>query len=56
MSDFNHIVHLLHSAHGEDEHGSHKLAGVAYIVIGFFLTPLLIGVPLMFYGVYKLFE
>lgn len=54
--DFNHIGHMLHNVHKEDENGNHKIAGVAYIVIGFFLTPALIGFPLMLYGVYKLFE
>ncbi|MGA2256830.1 MAG: hypothetical protein ABSG53_19440 [Thermoguttaceae bacterium] len=53
---FHHVFHMLHNAHQADERGNHKLAGVVYIVVGFFLTPVLIGFPLMLYGVYKLFK
>jgi hypothetical protein len=55
--DPNHLArHLLHGAHQEAECGHNKLAGVVYIVVGFFLTPALIGFPLMVYGFYKLFK
>ena len=58
MSNSFHNVthHLLHNAHQAEEHGNHKLAGVVYIVVGFFLAPALIGFPLMAYGVYLLFK
>ena len=58
MSDNSHnFGHtLVHGAREAEKHGNHKLAGVLYIVIGFFLTPWLIGLPLMGYGVYKLFK
>ena len=55
-NDFHRVLHMLHGAHNADEHGSHKAAGVIYIVVGFFLTPVLIGFPLMVYGFYKLFK
>ena len=51
---WQHLAHILHGAQHEEKHGHHKLAGVAYIVAGFFLAPLLIGIPLMLYGFYKL--
>jgi hypothetical protein len=55
MSDYRHVVrHMLHGAHQADQSGSHKLAGIVYIVVGFFLSPALIGFPLMIYGFYKL--
>ncbi len=54
---YQHIVrHMLHGARQAEEQGSHKLAGVVYIVVGFFLTPALIGFPMMLYGFYKLFK
>ena len=40
---------VAHAAH-EDS----KLAGVVLIVVGFFLAPFLIGIPLMLFGAYKL--
>ncbi len=42
---------VAHAAH-EDS----KLAGVVLIVVGVFLTPFLIGIPLMIWGFYKLFK
>lgn len=51
---WHHLAHLLHGAHHESERGNHKLAGVVYLVAGFFLAPLIIGIPLMIYGAYKL--
>jgi hypothetical protein len=56
MSDWRHLTHLLHGAQRESEKGNNKLAGVVFIVAGFFLAPLLIGIPLMIYGFYKLCE
>jgi len=47
---------LLHSAHQANGSGNNKLAGVVYIIVGFFLTPWLVGFPLMLYGFYKLFK
>ena len=50
----SHWWHYLHHAHKADEGGNHKLAGVILIVVGFFLAPALIGIPIMIYGFYKL--
>lgn len=47
-------LHLLHAAHHASHRGHHKAAGLLYMVIGFFLTPILIGIPLMLYGALKL--
>ena len=47
---------LMHGAHCANKNGGHKLAGVIYIVVGFFLAPVLIGLPLMAYGAYLLFK
>jgi hypothetical protein len=45
--------HMLHTArHGE--HKSPKSAAVVYIVIGFFFAPMLIGIPILLYGVFLL--
>jgi len=40
--------------HAAKEQKESKLAGVILIVIGFFLAPVLIGVPIMLVGFYKL--
>lgn len=57
MSDINFIVRqLMNGAHNVNKNGGHKLAGTIYIVVGFFLAPVLIGFPLMAYGVYLLFK
>ena len=46
-------LHATHAAVHEKEHP--KLAGVALIIIGLFLTPfMLIGLPIVGYGIYKL--
>lgn len=45
--------HLLHGAH-RGEHSSPKTAAVIYIVVGVFLAPMLIGIPILIYGIYKL--
>ena len=46
----------LTSANHANGSGNNKLAGVIYIIVGLFLTPWLIGFPLMLYGFCKLFE
>ena len=46
---------LLHGAH-RGEHSSPRTAAVVYIVVGFFLAPMIIGIPILIYGVYKLFS
>jgi hypothetical protein len=50
----NHWIHALHTAHNAEHRGEGKAAAWAYIVIGFFMAPLLIGIPIMIYGFYKL--
>lgn len=52
----NQWTHLLHGAHSASKAGNHKTAGVMYVVIGFFMAPLLIGIPIMLYGFYKLLK
>lgn len=52
MSDWVH--HAVHAAAHEKKNP--KLAGVILIVIGVFFTPFLIGIPIMIYGFYKLFN
>lgn len=49
-----HWSHLAHVAHHADKEGNSRAAGVVWIVIGFFLTPALVGVPIVAFGVYKL--
>ena len=48
----SHWLHAAHAAAHEKEHP--KIAGVMLIVIGFFLAPMLVGIPIMIYGFYKL--
>ncbi len=55
MSDLF-VRQLMQGAHNADKNGGHKLAGIIYIGVGFFLAPVLIGFPLMAYGVYLLFK
>jgi hypothetical protein len=50
----NHWIHGIHAAHRASHQGSHKAAGVIYLIVGFFMAPFLIGIPIMIYGVYKL--
>jgi hypothetical protein len=45
--------HALHAAR-HNEHKNAKASAVVYIVIGFFFAPMLIGIPIMLYGFYKL--
>ncbi len=55
--DLNFVTHqLMGGAHNAKNNGNHKVAGVIYIAVGFFLAPVLIGFPLMAYGVYLLFK
>jgi len=50
----NHWIHAAHKAAHEKKHP--KLAGLLMIVIGLFLTPWLIGIPILIYGFCKLAE
>ena len=45
----NHWIHGAHHAANAASKGS-KLGAVVLIIIGFFLAPMLIGIPLMIYG------
>lgn len=45
----------LHAVHAAQGTGS-KTAAVIYIIAGLFLAPVLIGIPLLVYGIYKLFD
>jgi hypothetical protein len=47
--------HAIHSAR-RGEHDSPKSAAVVYLIVGFFFAPMLIGIPLMLYGLYLLFK
>jgi len=42
-----------HAAH---EKKSNKFAALVLIVVGFFFAPMLIGIPIMLLGFYKLFK
>lgn len=46
------LPHLIHGAMHEKENP--RLAGVMMIIVGLFLTPWLIGLPILALGVYKL--
>lgn len=46
--------HLFHSAHREDEQGRGKAAGVMYVILGLITAPMLIGIPVLLFGFYKL--
>ncbi len=50
MSNWLHAA--THAAHHEKHNP--KLAAVMWIIIGFFLAPMLVGLPMIGYGVYKL--
>ena len=50
----HHWMHGMHAAHRESHRRNHKAAGVIYIIVGFFLAPMLIGIPIMLYGLCKL--
>jgi hypothetical protein len=47
--------HWVHAAHHASKHGG-KAGAVVLIIIGFFLAPMLIGIPLIIWGVVKLFS
>jgi len=47
-----HLPHFVHGAWHEKKHP--RLGGVVLIVIGLFLTPWLIGIPILGMGIYKL--
>ncbi|MEM7205319.1 MAG: hypothetical protein AAF628_34000 [Planctomycetota bacterium] len=46
--------HLVHGAAHEAQRGNSKVAGVMFIIIGFFTAPMLIGIPIMLLGLWKL--
>jgi hypothetical protein len=46
------LPHLIHGAMHEKDHP--KLAGVMLIIVGLFLTPFVIGIPILLLGMYKL--
>jgi hypothetical protein len=53
--DFNHINHLFRGIQAASHEKKHpKIAGLILMVIGFFFVPMLIGIPMMIYGFYKL--
>lgn len=54
MSHLNHLSHVLHAVHHCENRGGSKLTGLAYLVAGIFLAPMLIGIPLAAYGIYKM--
>jgi hypothetical protein len=47
-------MHGLHAAHRASHGGNHEAAGVIYIIVGFFMAPILVGIPIMIYGFWKL--
>ena len=50
----HHLPDLVHKAIEEKKHP--KIAGIILIVVGLFLTPWLIGLPILGLGIYKLCE
>lgn len=52
----HHWWHFLHHAKHASDHGQNKIAGVILLIVGFFLAPMLIGIPLMLFGAYKLLK
>jgi len=55
--DFNRLNYLcrgIQAAAHEEKHP--KVAGLILMVIGFFFVPMLIGIPMMLYGFYKLLK
>jgi hypothetical protein len=48
----HHLPHLIHGAMHEKKHP--KIAGMMLIIVGIFLTPWLIGIPILILGIYKL--
>ena len=63
VKHLGHVGHLLHQLHKGERHGietgnlnESRLAAVGYIIVGIFLTPMLIGIPIILYGVCKLMK
>jgi hypothetical protein len=63
MNHWFHLGHTLKHLFDSDRHAQasgdpRQLRSVAYgyIVVGIFLTPMLIGIPMTLYGLYKLKE
>jgi|GEM_PF-3165564 len=55
MSELNHLLHFVnHCVHAKGNDA--KWAGVGLIVVGLFLTPFCIGIPLLIFGIVKLVE
>jgi hypothetical protein len=52
MSNHNHWFHLAHAA----THDKSKGGAFVLIIVGFFMAPMLIGIPLLIMGVYRLFK
>jgi hypothetical protein len=50
----NHL--WLHAAHAAVHSKQNKTAGVMLLVVGFFLAPVLVGIPLMIAGVVRLLK
>jgi hypothetical protein len=48
MSNWFHVA-----AHAAHDKKNPKLSGVVLIIIGLFLAPWLIGIPILIYGIYK---
>jgi hypothetical protein len=48
----HHLPHVIHGAWHDKK--SPRFSGVILIVIGLFLTPWLIGIPILLMGIYKL--
>ncbi len=46
------VHHTIHAGRHQKENP--KMAGLMFIIIGFFLAPFLIGIPMIFYGGYLL--
>jgi len=51
----NHNNHWLHLAHVAT-HDKSKGGAYGLIIVGFFMAPMLIGIPLMIMGFYRLFK
>ncbi len=48
----HHVSHLVRHAMQEKKHP--KFAGLVLVVVGLFLAPWLIGIPIVLMGIYKL--
>lgn len=45
------LPHLWHGANQEASRGNNMFAGIVLVVAGFFLAPMLIGIPMMLVGI-----